>query len=103
MCKVGNFDRNKGVYIGRAGHGEDGLLGNPVRMGAVCEVCGQVHTEKGSTLKCYEHLLRNSEQMQAVIKARVKVGDTLRCPGRCRPEHCHGSVIARFVNNGYQL
>lgn len=84
------------VYIGRPGHGEDGILGNPVRVNSHCDVCGHMHTERGETLPCFEKYLRNRLQSSSAFR-RVFMAlddeDVLGC--FCKPNPCHGDIIVK--------
>ena len=95
---VVNFYRHSGtiddVYIGRAGRGLDGYFGNPVMKGFACRVCGETHTDSGSTLVCYSVYLQNRLATDPVFRARVAElkGRTLVC--FCKPKPCHGDILA---------
>ena len=82
------------VYVGRAGHGEDGYFGNPVARGRVCSECGQVHHAGGETLPCYARYLERRLQADPQFRARVAGlrSKTLVC--FCAPNPCHGSLLA---------
>lgn len=86
------------VYIGRAGHGEDGYFGNPCRIDHTCPECGEVHRDRGSTLSCYEIYFRR--RMVEDVEFRTRIldlrGRRLLC--FCKPKACHGDVIARHLN-----
>lgn len=86
------------VYIGRAGYGEDGYFGNPVKLNCVCCVCGDIHTTKSATLVCYEkyfyaRIASDTAFLSSVLSLR---GKRLGC--FCHPSACHGDVIASFLN-----
>ena len=91
---------SKFVYIGRPRRIEgmwfDGLFGNPVVRGSTCPQCGEVHQTAGSTLKCYEEYLRerleeiDSHHIYHAIKGLW--GKTLVC--FCKPNPCHGDILA---------
>ena len=85
------------VYIGRAGHGEDGYWGNPVRLYEQCSWCDDIHITKGSTLKCFKlyfdkRLEEDPEFKRRTIKLKGKV---LGC--FCKPDKCHGDIIADYL------
>lgn len=82
------------VYIGRAGHGESGIYGNPVAKGRRCPECGDVHVDGGSTLACYEAYLNRRLATDTVFRNQVRAlaGKTLVC--FCKPKPCHGDVLA---------
>ena len=48
------------VYIGRAGKGREGPLGNPVAIGMQCPVCEGVHNDAGATLPCCKFVLEKN-------------------------------------------
>lgn len=88
---------DEAVYIGRAGHGEDGYFGNPVVPGKRCPVCRRVHQARGETLPCFEVWARQRVQTDAEYKRRVGAlqGKTLLC--FCAVE-CHGYVLAKLAD-----
>lgn len=78
------------VYIGRAGHGEDGYFGNPFRgLDAVPQ---------------FKSWFLNRVATDAVYRSRVLalMGKRLGC--FCYPKQpCHGDVIARWVDENEAL
>lgn len=93
LTRVVNLKKvNYDVYIGRAGQGEDGYFGNPIRM-------------KGKSLDArilcladfhqyfIQRMARDREYAQRILVLRGKV---LGC--FCRPLICHGDIIAAFLN-----
>lgn len=83
------------VYIGRAGRGQDGYLGNPVAVGRVCPICNQVHTAAGDTLRCYEQYARKRIADDPEFRERVKsLKGRLGC--FCKPGPCHGDILVRL-------
>lgn len=98
------------VYIGRAGKGQEGLFGNPVRMDARCPRCHLVHRTAGATLPCYEDYLRERLSADAVFKEKFLAlhGKTLGC--FCAPAGgiearypwiCHGQVMLKVLAEFY--
>lgn len=91
--KVVNIKHNQqwDVYIGRAGHGQDGYFGNPFIL--------QPGEERGATLDRYKTYFLNRIATDATFKARVLLlkGRTLGC--FCKPSACHGDIIAEYLNN----
>ena len=85
------------VYIGRAGKGQDGYFGNPVRIGATCTFCGKFHADGGSTLPCFTNYFLTRLEKDPEFKRRIVAlkGKTLGC--FCKPKPCHGDVIAAWV------
>jgi hypothetical protein len=85
------------IYIGRAGHGADGYFGNPVRMNQPCPICHETHTERGTTLICFETYLRERLRLDTEFKNNFMelYGATLVC--FCKPKACHGDIIARIL------
>ena len=84
------------VYIGRAGHGHDGTFGNPHALGW-CRLCNKGH-DRESCLAAFtqyfeQKLLQDAEFRRRVLDLR---GKRLGC--FCKPKHCHGDVIARWVD-----
>lgn len=93
MCKVVNLKHERyDVYIGRAGHGQDGRFGNPFRVG--------VHGAQGECVKLFENWFYSESpaavQMRMRVLQEIKPGMVLGC--FCKPRACHGDVIAAYVN-----
>lgn len=86
------------VYIGRAGKGQPGLFGNPVVIGKPCVVCNEVHSNRGSTLPCYEEYLlsRLAVDQQFAKKFSELKNKTLVC--FCKPQFCHGDIMAKVLD-----
>lgn len=86
------------AYIGRAGHGQNGYFGNPIRLGAHCPICGEYHQRPGDTLVCYEIYFQRRLETDPDFKRRVLElrGKKLGC--FCKPNPCHGDVIAKYLN-----
>lgn len=76
--------------------GERGWLGNPVKTGKRCDVCGEVHREPGSTLECYRtYLERRLEEDPAFKEAFLtEIDEDTRLGCFCAPDPCHTDVIA---------
>lgn len=87
------------VYIGRAGRGQDGYFGNPVKIGEQCPVCCEVHRTGGSTLPCFKVYMVQRLRRDAEYRRRVYAmqGETLGC--FCKPKDCHGDVYAAFLDD----
>ena len=85
------------IYIGRQGQYGDGYFGNPIKRNHLCQECGLIHKEPGSTLECYERYLRHRISIDHVFAYRVKNldGRTLAC--WCAPGPCHGHVLERVA------
>lgn len=85
------------VYIGRAGRGHDGFFGNPIVPGRPCPVCEDVHDAGGDTLACFRVLF---DRVVADVDGRARIeelrGKRLGC--FCKPNPCHGDVIAAYLN-----
>lgn len=96
------------TYIGRPGaKAPKAEWGNPVVCNKRCPVCGDAHTNKGSTLACYETYLRARLSGDAEFYGKFWAlrGRTLVC--FCAPsggfgegatEICHGQVMARILD-----
>lgn len=103
MTKVVNI--NKGVYdvyIGR--RGDEGHLGNPIKFGEECLVCGDVHpdTVKGrlDLLDCYKRWFWAKVNNDPLFRLKIMdlKGKRLGC--FCKPKPCHGDVIVEWLNAG---
>lgn len=84
------------VYIGRAGRGQPGPWGNPIRIGHTCPVCNNVHRDAGSTLPCYRTYLDMNPELVAKMRREIPPDAVLGC--FCKPGPCHGDVIASIIN-----
>jgi len=77
------------VYIGRAGHGQDGTFGNPH------ERFGRLENIRRFKTYFYDRIKNDRAFANKVIKLR---GKRLGC--FCRPEKaCHGDVIAEYLDS----
>lgn len=90
------------VYIGRAGRGEDGYFGNPIRVNALCPECGATHATKGATLRCFKKYFDRRMFGDAEFGLRVEAlrGKVLGC--FCKPGPCHGDVIVAYLEGSQQ-
>lgn len=86
------------VYIGRAGHGQTGYFGNPVRRNARCPVCGDLHETPASTIPCFARYFEQRVDSDPEYRAQVLAlhGKTLGC--FCAPARCHGDIIAAWTD-----
>lgn len=86
------------VYVGRRGKGKDGRFGNPVVINRECPLCGTIHADAASTLKCFKRLLWARIQAEpSLIKDLAELkGKKLWCPG-CGLESptCHARILER--------
>ena len=92
MCTVVNLYKEKfSVYIGRGGKGRDGYFGNPFPL-----LPGE---ERGSTIEKYKEYFYNRLKSDEEFKSRIEElkDETLGC--FCKPQACHGDVIAEYLNN----
>ena len=102
------FNSDTMVYIGRGPGkcdmlntppGDKGWLGNPVILGQLCLVCGDVHHDGGSTLECYRVALKQRLKDPEFVKAIKEVaesGKDLAC--WCKPGPCHGDILVSVFN-----
>ena len=83
--RISDYD----VYIGRAGHGEDGYFGNPFRL--------RYNEPRGITIEKYRKYFYNRLKTDPEFKRRIESlkGLTLGC--FCKPYACHGDVIAEYL------
>lgn len=79
------------VYIGRAGHGQDGYFGNPFRV--------PPSGRRGTTIAKYRDYFYERLATDPEFKRRVHLlkGKVLGC--FCKPHACHGDIIAEYLNN----
>lgn len=78
------------VYIGRAGHGQDGYFGNPYKL--------YDESRRLEVVLSYEEWFRFRLHIDPTFRQRVHAlkGKTLGC--FCKPQICHGDVIADYLN-----
>lgn len=95
---VNLYKEDYDVYIGRAGKGQDGYFGNPVKLNHSCAVCAEVHMSSGSTIDCFIKYFKARLDEDKEYKKRVLElsGKTLGC--FCKPKDCHGDIIAEWLN-----
>lgn len=79
------------VYIGRAGRGMDGYFGNPFPLAP--------GTTRGSVLEKYRDYFYKRIESDVEFKRRILAlkGKTLGC--FCKPEACHGDIIAEYLDS----
>jgi hypothetical protein len=79
------------VYIGRAGKGQDGYFGNPFPL--------KSFDSRGATIEQYRKYFYERLETDLEFKRRIhELKDkTLGC--FCKPDACHGDVIAEYLNN----
>jgi hypothetical protein len=90
------------LYCGRspnggvANIGDRGWLGNPIKKGQRCPICGDTHYGNGSTLGCYEDYLRNRLDTDDAFREAFlsKIDEDTRLGCFCKPKPCHTDVIA---------
>ncbi len=101
------FDGSSMVYIGRGPGGRSmansvigrkGWLGNPVTLKDECPVCNQRHRHGGSTLRCYEVLLRSRIALDPEFRDALRSigGKDLVC--WCSPGPCHGDILRKYID-----
>jgi hypothetical protein len=81
------------VYIGRPS-----IFGNPFAVGKKCKLCGEVHSDGGSTLPCYKkyfdkRIAEDHDFKSKVLELKDKI---LIC--YCEPNPCHGRIIAAYLD-----
>ncbi len=101
MTTVGNIRNGEtGIYIGRAGHGQDGYFGNPHSIGW-CQLCRYVH-DRNDALKAFKAYFLRRVNADFSFRKRVLAlkGQKLIC--FCSPKRCHGHIIAEWINETIQ-
>ena len=92
-----------GYYCGRGRGGiipdypENGWLGNPVKVGEICQFCNELHSTGGSTLKCYKkylkHKLKTDPMFEEAFKFILRTNNRLSC--FCKDKNnCHTKIMA---------
>jgi hypothetical protein len=79
------------VYIGRSKKPSDGYFGNPYKIGK--------DGDRETVLKKYKHYFAERLSFDKEFKSRVEAlrGKILGC--FCKPEACHGDIIAEYLNH----
>ena len=91
------------VYIGRAGHGQDGYFGNPHTMGMVyCSHC-KGHHDRASAIEAFKKDFLRRVEIEPSFRKRVLElrGKRLGC--FCKPLPCHGDVIKEWLDRNPSL
>ena len=98
---VVNLNNNEDcdVYIGRAGKGYDGYFGNPIVRGKECCVCGDKHFDNESIVACYRKRFYRMIEEDEVFAERISQLKGKRLGCFCKPDHCHGDVIADYLES----
>ncbi len=78
------------VYIGRAGHGQDGYFGNPFRIGH--------GISREDAVKRFQRYLADRIEKDSEFKRRILALKGKRLGCFCKPKACHGDVIADWLN-----
>lgn len=95
------------VYIGRAGHGQDGYFGNPHISSTFlfCPQCrkeglGEVtHEKRGDAAKAFAQTFLRRMQSDSTYRKRVETelrGKDLGCFCGYNSPTCHGMVYVRY-------
>lgn len=86
------------VYIGRAGHGQDGYFGNPYPVDTVCTRCQRLHKKREDTIPCFKAYFDERVGSDVAFRDRVLQlkGKTLGC--FCAPGRCHGEVYVDWLD-----
>jgi hypothetical protein len=92
MTEVINIYHNRpyDVYCGRAGKGEDGYFGNPIKLSP--------NEPRGSTLAKFKEYFLNRIKTDAEFATRVEAlrGKKLGC--FCAPSPCHVMIIIEYLD-----
>lgn len=91
-------NNKKYVYIGRGS-----IFGNPFKIGVVCDLCGQLHRNGGSTLDCFRNYFEVKVTPQCAEYDEAFTKQCLALYGKilvcfCKPLPCHGDIISRWVD-----
>lgn len=78
-------------YIGRAGKGQDGYYGNPFRL--------HPGESRGATIGRFKKYFYKRLKEDAEFKRRIHLLKGMRLGCFCKPNACHGDVIAEYLNS----
>ena len=83
------------IYIGRPGKGVSGYFGNPIHL--------RPGDSRGSTLDRFREYFFTRLGQDPEFKAHIMTlkGKTLGC--FCKPNACHGDIIAEYLNSTEDL
>ena len=91
MCRAVNLRNEEfDVYIGRAGRGQDGYFGNPFQLGR--------DGDREQVIEKYKKWFDARIERDEEFKNRVLELKGKRLGCFCKPQLCHGDVIAEYVN-----
>ena len=76
------------VYIGRAGKGQDGTFGNPFNS-----------SNRDENIARFEDYFYQRLKTDREFRYKVHQLKDKRLGCFCKPQSCHGDVIARYLNN----
>jgi len=74
------------------------VFGNPVKIRYKCPVCGGIHKEAGSTIPCFRQYFTKRLAYDAAFRNAVYALRNKMLVCWCKPNFCHGDVIAEFLN-----
>ena len=85
------------VYCGRAGKGQDGYCGNPIKRMEICSICHKIHVKAGDTVPCFQIYFNNRIKTDAEYRKRVESlkGKILIC--FCGVPTCHCYVYVKYL------
>jgi len=90
-CEVVNLRHDEfDVYIGRGGYGRKGYFGNPFIVGR--------DGDREEVLKKYKMYFYFMVRTDHEFKKRLLKLKGKRLGCFCKPEACHGDIIAKWVN-----
>lgn len=79
------------IYIGRAGHREDGYFGNPFKLSA--------QESRSDTIERFKAWFLNRVKTDPEYRQRVLALRGKRLVCFCKPLACHGDVIAEWLES----
>ena len=82
------------VYIGRPGRGQSGYFGNPISLNQRCPECGSTHRDNASVVKCYAVYFSRRFHKDPEFRHKVKALKGKRLGCFCKPDACHGDILA---------
>ena len=78
-------------YIGRAGKGQDGYYGNPIKL--------EPGDKTGATLERFGEYFYKRLNEDPEFKRRIHLLKGLRLGCFCKPKPCHGDIIVEYLNS----
>jgi len=87
--------RNRQGYV-PALQGQAGWLGSPIRIGKICELCGNLHATVASTLPCFSVYLARALRWESPWRDAwvLAMASATQLACVCEDDDCHTRIMA---------